>query len=107
TDRTGLVKLSGEEWTARTAPGTVLPVDETVHVLRIEGATAVVEPMPEPQQPPGDSNEPGDHQPSDQQQDPDTRQPAPQEAAMPEPATVAPWIGLAPLVACTAVALSA
>lgn len=73
TDRTGLVKLSGEEWTARTAPGTVLPVDETVHVRRIEGATAVVEPMPEAHQPPNHSLEPGDHQPSDQRPDPDTR----------------------------------
>lgn len=45
TDRTGLVKLTGEEWTARTSPGTVLAVDETVQVLRIEGATAVVEPL--------------------------------------------------------------
>ncbi|WP_114908139.1 NfeD family protein [Ornithinimicrobium murale] len=46
TDRTGLVKLSGEEWTARTAPGSVLPVDQTVHVQRIEGATAVVTSLP-------------------------------------------------------------
>lgn len=44
TDRTGLVKLSGEEWTARTEPDTVLGVDETVRVLRIEGATALVGP---------------------------------------------------------------
>ncbi|USQ75953.1 NfeD family protein [Ornithinimicrobium cryptoxanthini] len=43
TDRTGLVKLTGEEWTARTTPGTVLAVDQTVQVVRIEGATAVVE----------------------------------------------------------------
>lgn len=46
TDRAGLVKLTGEEWTARTATGTVLPVDETVQVLRIEGATAVVTALP-------------------------------------------------------------
>lgn len=45
TDRTGLVKLSGEEWTARTELGTVLATDETVQVLRIEGATAVVGPL--------------------------------------------------------------
>lgn len=44
TDRSGLVKLSGEEWTARTEPDTVLGVDETVRVVRIEGATAVVGP---------------------------------------------------------------
>lgn len=47
TDRSGLVKLTGEEWTARTAPGTVLPADATVSVLRIEGATAVVAPLPD------------------------------------------------------------
>lgn len=46
TDRAGLVKLTGEEWTARAAPGIVLPVDDTVQVLRIEGATAVVAPLP-------------------------------------------------------------
>lgn len=46
TDRSGLVKLSGEEWTARTEPGTVLAVDEGVQVLRIEGATAVVTSLP-------------------------------------------------------------
>lgn len=42
TDRAGLVKLSGEEWTARTQSGTSLPVDDTVRVERIEGATAIV-----------------------------------------------------------------
>nr|WP_281496667.1 NfeD family protein [Ornithinimicrobium sp. F0845] len=47
TDRTGLVKLTGEEWTARTAPGSALPVDDTVQVLRIDGATAVVAPLPD------------------------------------------------------------
>lgn len=46
TDRGGLVKLAGQEWTARTEPGTVLAVDEGVQVLRIEGATAVVTSLP-------------------------------------------------------------
>lgn len=46
TDRTGLVKLTGEEWTARTGPGRVLAVNETVHVVRIDGATAIVEAAP-------------------------------------------------------------
>lgn len=45
TDRAGLVKLTGEEWTARTGPGTQIAPDETVQVVRIEGATAVVAPL--------------------------------------------------------------
>jgi membrane protein implicated in regulation of membrane protease activity len=48
-DRAGRVKLVGEVWTARSAhPGVVLPVGSTVRVVRIEGATAVVEPVPVP-----------------------------------------------------------
>ncbi|WP_127126159.1 NfeD family protein [Georgenia sp. SYP-B2076] len=44
TDRAGRIKLVGEVWTARAAhPGTVLPVGTTVRVVRIDGATAVVE----------------------------------------------------------------
>lgn len=47
TDRAGRVKLVGEVWTARTAePGTVLPAGTTVLVVRIDGATAVVAPVP-------------------------------------------------------------
>ncbi|HLV05815.1 NfeD family protein [uncultured Georgenia sp.] len=47
TDRAGRVKLVGEVWTARAAePGTVLPAGTTVQVVRIEGATAVVAPVP-------------------------------------------------------------
>jgi membrane protein implicated in regulation of membrane protease activity len=43
TDRGGLVKLAGEDWSARTEPGAPpLPADVTVRVLRIDGATAVV-----------------------------------------------------------------
>jgi membrane protein implicated in regulation of membrane protease activity len=73
TDRTGLVKLSGEEWTARTASGAVLPPDETVHVVRIEGATAVVEPLTtQPQQAPHDPSRPDDQR-DDPHRDPDTR----------------------------------
>lgn len=59
-DRAGRVKLTGEVWTARVEkPGTVLPVGTTVNVIRIEGATAIVEPMPvettpsQPYGPPG------------------------------------------------------
>jgi membrane protein implicated in regulation of membrane protease activity len=41
----GRVKLSGEEWSARTeSPGQVLPVGAAVRVVAIEGATAVVAP---------------------------------------------------------------
>jgi membrane protein implicated in regulation of membrane protease activity len=45
TERAGLVKLAGEVWTARPAAGlTSIEVGSAVHVLRIEGATAVVTP---------------------------------------------------------------
>lgn len=60
TDRAGRVKLTGEVWTARTeSPNTVLPVGAKVNVVRIEGATAIVEPLPvetnpsQPYGPPG------------------------------------------------------
>lgn len=59
-DRAGRVKLTGEVWTARTEePGAVLPVGSRVSVVRIEGATAIVEPLPvetnpsQPYGPPG------------------------------------------------------
>ncbi|GAA4422708.1 NfeD family protein [Georgenia halophila] len=46
TERAGLVKLTGEVWSARAArPGDVLPTDAAVRVVRIEGATAIVEPI--------------------------------------------------------------
>jgi membrane protein implicated in regulation of membrane protease activity len=49
TDRAGLVKLNGETWTARAAPGhTQLEVGSAVHVIRIDGATAVVASAPAP-----------------------------------------------------------
>nr|WP_269329238.1 NfeD family protein [Kineosporia babensis] len=42
-EHSGLVKLAGETWTARILPGGVrLELDSTVHVVRIEGATAIV-----------------------------------------------------------------
>lgn len=47
-EKTGLVKLSGETWTARIAPGgRTLEVGSTVRVVGIEGATAVVAPSHE------------------------------------------------------------
>jgi membrane protein implicated in regulation of membrane protease activity len=45
TDRSGRVKLVGEEWSARSAEkGRTFAVDETVRVVAIDGATAVVGP---------------------------------------------------------------
>ena len=61
TDRSGLVKLAGEQWTARAEPGVVLPADTTVSVLRIEGATAVVAPLPSSE--PAPNHKPGDPAP--------------------------------------------
>lgn len=53
TDRGGLVKLAGEQWSARTVDtGLVLPPDVTVRVLRIDGATALVGPLQSPDQDP-------------------------------------------------------
>jgi membrane protein implicated in regulation of membrane protease activity len=47
TAHAGRVKLAGEVWTARTAdPSLVLPAGSTVRVVRIDGATAVVEAAP-------------------------------------------------------------
>ncbi|MEB7503431.1 NfeD family protein [Arthrobacter koreensis] len=43
--RTGTVKIGGDTWTARTGDGSLLPAGEQVAVTRIEGATAVVEPL--------------------------------------------------------------
>ncbi|MGB3184488.1 MAG: NfeD family protein [Ornithinimicrobium sp.] len=43
TDRSGTVKLRGEEWTARAAePDQELTPGQMVNVIRIDGATAVV-----------------------------------------------------------------
>ncbi|MBT0772389.1 NfeD family protein [Kineosporia sp. J2-2] len=44
TETSGLVRLSGEIWSARVEPGEQsLEIDSPVHVVRIDGATAVVE----------------------------------------------------------------
>ena len=42
TQHSGLVRIEGDIWTARTADGTPLPEGADVHVHRIDGATAVV-----------------------------------------------------------------
>jgi membrane protein implicated in regulation of membrane protease activity len=45
TEQTGRVKLAGEVWSARVQPGAhPLEVGSDVHVVRIDGATAVVAP---------------------------------------------------------------
>ena len=41
-ERGGLVKLAGETWSARSAPGTAFPAGQDVVVTAIDGATAVV-----------------------------------------------------------------
>ncbi len=43
----GRVKIGGEVWTARTADGAQLTTGTPVRVTRIDGATAVVEPIEE------------------------------------------------------------
>lgn len=48
TDRGGLVKLTGETWTARSAVrGRTFAVGDVVDVVRIEGATALVDASPD------------------------------------------------------------
>lgn len=45
-DRDGLVRIDGEDWTARAfAEDTVIPAGAAVHVMRISGTTAYVYPM--------------------------------------------------------------
>jgi membrane protein implicated in regulation of membrane protease activity len=47
-DRSGQVKLAGETWTARSADrAATIPADTDVVVVRIDGATAVVQPDPD------------------------------------------------------------
>ena len=47
-DRGGLVKLTGETWSARSAVrGRTFPVGDVVDVVRIDGATAVVDAPPD------------------------------------------------------------
>jgi membrane protein implicated in regulation of membrane protease activity len=49
TKNAGLVRIGGEEWTARPYDSTVvIPAGATVDVLAIEGATALVHPREEP-----------------------------------------------------------
>ena len=44
--RSGTVRLSGEEWTARPLdPGLVIPAGAAVQVMQIDGVTAVVHPQ--------------------------------------------------------------
>jgi membrane protein implicated in regulation of membrane protease activity len=57
--RSGLVKLTGESWSARSAdPARTFSAGEVVTVVRIDGATAVVDdpdlphPSPEPEEKP-------------------------------------------------------
>lgn len=52
TEHAGRIKLFGEVWTARSAAdGTTYPVGTEVRVVRIEGATAVVQAAPAPESP--------------------------------------------------------
>jgi membrane protein implicated in regulation of membrane protease activity len=52
TEKTGQVKLAGEIWTARVEPGEPsLEVGSDAHVVRIDGATAMVTPKPAPPAP--------------------------------------------------------
>lgn len=49
TDRSGLVKLAGEDWSARTAPGVMpRPAGEDVRVVEITGAHAIIAPLDAP-----------------------------------------------------------
>jgi membrane protein implicated in regulation of membrane protease activity len=52
TERAGRVKLAGEVWSARVVEGQPsLEVGSDVHIVRIDGATAVVAPDPAPPAP--------------------------------------------------------
>lgn len=45
--RTGEVKINGETWTARTwAPGEAVAAGESLEVVEVDGAIAVVRPLP-------------------------------------------------------------
>lgn len=41
----GIVKIGGDTWSARTASGSEIPAGRKVSVTRIEGATAIVDPV--------------------------------------------------------------
>jgi membrane protein implicated in regulation of membrane protease activity len=58
TDRAGLVKLAGETWSARAeVSGVQYPPGDYLQVLRIDGATAIVAPLPA-EEPPGPPTDP-------------------------------------------------
>jgi membrane protein implicated in regulation of membrane protease activity len=44
TDQSGMVKIGGDTWTARSSDGSLIPAGQRVEVARIDGATAVVAP---------------------------------------------------------------
>ncbi len=52
TAHSGTVKIGGDTWTARSADGAALPAGTRLSVARIDGATAVVEPVPHHPAPP-------------------------------------------------------
>lgn len=54
TAHSGTVKIGGDTWTARSSDGTALPAGTRLSVARIDGATAVVEPVGEPPAAPAD-----------------------------------------------------
>jgi membrane protein implicated in regulation of membrane protease activity len=43
---TGLAKVDGETWTARSATGAVIPAGTEVEIDRVEGATLIIHPRP-------------------------------------------------------------
>jgi membrane protein implicated in regulation of membrane protease activity len=64
TGRGGQVKLAGEIWSARTqTPGETLEIGSTVYVIRIDGATVVVMPLPPDSASPGRVAPPSEHPP--------------------------------------------
>ncbi|MHA7220447.1 NfeD family protein [Arthrobacter sp. MDT1-48-3] len=52
TAHSGTVKIGGDTWTARSADGVALPAGTRLSVARIDGATAVVEPVADRPLPP-------------------------------------------------------
>ena len=62
TDSDGRIKLAGETWSARLAAGTTATAvpGEEVRVIAIHGATAIVAPVPPPQQFPPPPPQPHD-----------------------------------------------
>lgn len=68
TGRGGLVKLAGEQWSARSRdPGETFPADVEVRVVAIDGATAVVASA----EPASGTHEPSDDAPATEQTQPD------------------------------------